>query len=177
MSNEGQTKLLEVRDLRTYFDVEGQTAKAVDGVSFDIYENEVFGLVGESGSGKTTLAKMLLGLLKPSDGDIYFQGQKRDIIYIQHRAFDLRHHHVVQHHLHLPGYVGISADRNVWLGCSAIAVIPNQDKTVVFLGEIEDFCGVALTDPIAQHDGIFAVPCRDDIVFASDQYILAATAI
>jgi peptide/nickel transport system ATP-binding protein len=35
--------------------------------------------VGESGSGKTTLAKMLLGLLKPTEGEIYFQGEKRDI--------------------------------------------------------------------------------------------------
>jgi peptide/nickel transport system ATP-binding protein len=35
--------------------------------------------VGESGSGKTTLAKMLLGLLKPTEGEIYFQGKKRDI--------------------------------------------------------------------------------------------------
>jgi ABC-type oligopeptide transport system ATPase subunit len=44
-------KLLEVKDLCTYFDVEGKTAKAVDGVSFHVYENEVFGIVGESGCG------------------------------------------------------------------------------------------------------------------------------
>ena len=52
---------------------------AVDQVDIDFCEGEVVSIVGESGSGKTTLAKMLLGLLKPTAGDIYFQGKKRDI--------------------------------------------------------------------------------------------------
>jgi peptide/nickel transport system ATP-binding protein len=52
---------------------------AVDQVDFDFYEREIVSIVGESGSGKTTLAKMLLGLLNPTDGEIYFQGNLRDI--------------------------------------------------------------------------------------------------
>jgi len=52
---------------------------AVDHVDLDLYEGEVVSIVGESGSGKTTLAKMLLGLLSTSEGEIYFQGKKRDI--------------------------------------------------------------------------------------------------
>ena len=52
---------------------------AVDHVDFDFREREVVSIVGESGSGKTTLAKMLLGLINPTEGDVYFQGQKRDI--------------------------------------------------------------------------------------------------
>ncbi len=52
---------------------------AVDHVDFDFHEGEVISIVGESGSGKTTLAKMLLGLINPTEGDVYFQGQKRDI--------------------------------------------------------------------------------------------------
>ena len=52
---------------------------AVDHVDMDLYEGEVVSIVGESGSGKTTLAKMLLGLLNPTEGDVYFQGVKRDI--------------------------------------------------------------------------------------------------
>jgi len=52
---------------------------AVDHVDFQFYEGEVVSIVGESGSGKTTLAKMLLGLINPTEGDIYFQGEKRDI--------------------------------------------------------------------------------------------------
>jgi peptide/nickel transport system ATP-binding protein len=52
---------------------------AVDNVDFNFYEGEVISIVGESGSGKTTLAKMLLGLTSVTEGEIYFQGQKRDI--------------------------------------------------------------------------------------------------
>jgi len=52
---------------------------AVDHVDFDFHEGEVVSIVGESGSGKTTLAKMLLGLINPTEGEIYFQGKKRDI--------------------------------------------------------------------------------------------------
>ncbi len=52
---------------------------AVDHVDISFYAGEVVSIVGESGSGKTTLAKMLLGLLTPTEGEIYFQGKERDI--------------------------------------------------------------------------------------------------
>lgn len=52
---------------------------AVDHVDFDFAQGEIISIVGESGSGKTTLAKMLLGLISSTEGEIYFQGQKRDI--------------------------------------------------------------------------------------------------
>ena len=52
---------------------------AVDHVDLTLYEGEVVSIVGESGSGKTTLSKMLLGLISPTEGEIYFQGKKRDI--------------------------------------------------------------------------------------------------
>jgi peptide/nickel transport system ATP-binding protein len=56
-----------------------QKTLAVDHVDFDFYEGEVVSIVGESGSGKTTLARMLLGLTSITEGEIYFQGKKRDI--------------------------------------------------------------------------------------------------
>jgi peptide/nickel transport system ATP-binding protein len=56
-----------------------QKTLAVDHVDIDLYEGEVVSIVGESGSGKTTLAKLLLGLIKLTEGEIYFQGKKRDI--------------------------------------------------------------------------------------------------
>ncbi len=56
-----------------------QKTVAVDHVDFNFCEGELVSIVGESGSGKTTLAKMLLGLLKPTEGEVYFQGKKRDI--------------------------------------------------------------------------------------------------
>lgn len=52
---------------------------AVDHVDFDFREGELVSIVGESGSGKTTLAKMLLGLISVTEGEIQFQGQTRDI--------------------------------------------------------------------------------------------------
>ena len=56
-----------------------QKTLAVDHVNFDFHEGEIVSIVGESGSGKTTLAKMLLGLISVTEGEIYFQGKKRDI--------------------------------------------------------------------------------------------------
>jgi peptide/nickel transport system ATP-binding protein len=56
-----------------------QKTVAVDHVDFSFYEGEVVSIVGESGSGKTTLSKMLLGLISTTEGEIYFQGKKRDI--------------------------------------------------------------------------------------------------
>ena len=52
---------------------------AVDHVSLDIHNKEIVSIVGESGSGKTTLAKLLLGLTEPTEGEIYFLGNERDI--------------------------------------------------------------------------------------------------
>jgi peptide/nickel transport system ATP-binding protein len=56
-----------------------QKTVAVDHVDFNFYEGEIISIVGESGSGKTTLAKMLLGLISTTEGEVYFQGKKRDI--------------------------------------------------------------------------------------------------
>jgi peptide/nickel transport system ATP-binding protein len=62
--------LLEVRGLRTYFDTEAGVAKAVDDVSFDVYEGEVLGVVGESGSGKSVTALSVLRLIPSPPGRI-----------------------------------------------------------------------------------------------------------
>src|SRR5690606_27563306 len=51
-----------------------KTFNAVDDVSFDIHEGEVFGLVGESGSGKSTVARMICSLYKPAAGEVNFAG-------------------------------------------------------------------------------------------------------
>ena len=78
--------LVEIRDLRRVFDVsrpwlnrviERQPRmflKAVDGVSVDIARGETFALVGESGSGKSTVARMVVGLLPPSHGEVSIDG-------------------------------------------------------------------------------------------------------
>jgi peptide/nickel transport system ATP-binding protein len=70
---------LQGTGLTKVFGLGQQKTVAVDHVDFSFYDGEVISIVGESGSGKTTLAKMLLGLINPTEGDIYFQGEKRDI--------------------------------------------------------------------------------------------------
>lgn len=65
-----QEKLLEVKDLKTYFRIEGNLAKAVDGVSFDVYKGEVLGLVGESGSGKSVTSLSIMRLIPNPPGEI-----------------------------------------------------------------------------------------------------------
>jgi oligopeptide transport system ATP-binding protein len=74
--------LLSVSHLRKYFPVkEGffssgkKVVHAVDDVSFDLYEGEVLGLVGESGSGKSTTGRLILRLIEPTGGEVYFNGE------------------------------------------------------------------------------------------------------
>jgi len=71
--------ILSASGLTKVFGFGRQKTLAVDHVDIDLYEGEVVSIVGESGSGKTTLAKLLLGLINPTEGEIYFQGKKRDI--------------------------------------------------------------------------------------------------
>jgi peptide/nickel transport system ATP-binding protein len=72
-------KCLSVTGLTKVFGIGSQKCVAVDHVDFDLCTNDVVSIVGESGSGKTTFAKMLLGLINPTEGEIYFQGKKRNL--------------------------------------------------------------------------------------------------
>ena len=79
--SEQQIPLIQVKDLKKYYPVKTgiiphvtDYVKAVDGVSFSIYEGEILGLVGESGCGKTTIGKLLTGLEKPTEGAILYRG-------------------------------------------------------------------------------------------------------
>jgi oligopeptide/dipeptide ABC transporter ATP-binding protein len=80
-------KLVEVNDIKKYFQVNkkgilgGKThVKAVDGVSFDIYEGEVLSLVGESGCGKSTTGRLLLNLIPATDGNVKFNGENLTLL-------------------------------------------------------------------------------------------------
>ncbi|MEK4495760.1 ABC transporter ATP-binding protein [Ureibacillus sp. FSL W8-0352] len=73
--------LLKVEQLKKHFPKKKKgfskttdVVKAVDGVSFEVYEDETLGIVGESGCGKSTTGRMIMRLLEPTDGKIYFNG-------------------------------------------------------------------------------------------------------
>jgi len=78
MANKNQP-CLSGKGLTKVFGFGHQRTVAVDHVDFDFYEGEIVSIVGESGSGKTTLAKMLLGLISITEGEVYFQGELREI--------------------------------------------------------------------------------------------------
>ena len=65
-----QEKLIEIKNLKTFFHTEGGTAKAVNDVSFDIYKGEVLGIVGESGSGKSVTSLSINRLIPSPPGEI-----------------------------------------------------------------------------------------------------------
>src|SRR3990172_7250946 len=83
-STEGKSRMandtiLQVRDLVKYFDIKrgffwGEAAKvhAVDGVTFDLKHGETLGLVGESGCGKSTTGRLILRLIEPTSGEVWF---------------------------------------------------------------------------------------------------------
>jgi oligopeptide/dipeptide ABC transporter ATP-binding protein len=74
--------ILEIQDLKKYFHGSAgflskkvRWVKAVDGVSFQVYRGDTFGLVGESGCGKSTLGKTILGIYNPIAGAVIFEGK------------------------------------------------------------------------------------------------------
>ena len=89
--------ILEMRDVRMHFPVPSGLfgtlmVKAVDGVSLEIRKGETLALIGESGSGKTTLGRLSLGTIKPTSGQVIFDGRDtaglrgRDLLAFRRRA-------------------------------------------------------------------------------------------
>src|SRR5256712_10093096 len=88
MRTSANGNLLEVKDLRTYFETEDGVVKAVDGVSFEVRQGETLGIVGESGSGKSVANLSLMRLIpdppgKIVSGSIIFDG--RDVLKLSPR--------------------------------------------------------------------------------------------
>ncbi|MCD8077371.1 MAG: ATP-binding cassette domain-containing protein [Lachnospiraceae bacterium] len=80
------TPILEVQDLKKYFDTPRGMLHAVDGISFQLEEGKTLGVVGESGCGKSTLGRTILHLIDSTDGKIFFQG--KDVTHVN--AAELR---------------------------------------------------------------------------------------
>jgi oligopeptide/dipeptide ABC transporter ATP-binding protein len=91
--------LLQVRDLKVHFPIrrgllrrQVGAVRAVDGVSFDVYQGETLGLVGESGCGKSTTGLAILRLLQLTEGHIQFQGH--DLATLDEREMRLMRRHM-----------------------------------------------------------------------------------
>lgn len=95
--------VLKVESLKKYFPIKrgllgalrGEPIKfvrAVDGVSFEVHNQEVFALVGESGCGKTTTGKLVMKLLEPTDGKLYLNGQDVTELKTQEEVKSYRRH-------------------------------------------------------------------------------------
>jgi oligopeptide/dipeptide ABC transporter ATP-binding protein len=89
MPPSGGTLMLEVRDLSKEFPLSGgRRVQAVNGVSFKAKPTETIGIVGESGCGKSTLGRLILRLLEPSGGKVFFRGE--EISSINRRSLGVR---------------------------------------------------------------------------------------
>jgi len=101
--------LLKAKDItKRYITVDRGMIKAVDGVSFEVGEREIFGIIGTSGAGKTTLSRIISGIIEPTGGDmdvrigdqwidmtkpgIEFRGRAKCYIGLLHQEYDLYPH-------------------------------------------------------------------------------------
>ena len=67
--------LIDVKNLKKYFNVAKGTLHAVDDITFSIEDGQTLGVVGESGCGKSTLGRTVIHLLEPTSGQIFFEGE------------------------------------------------------------------------------------------------------
>jgi oligopeptide/dipeptide ABC transporter ATP-binding protein len=97
MTEDSEAPLLEARGVLVEFVTRtGHAARALDGVDLTVRRGEVLAIVGESGSGKTTLARTLMGLEKPTRGDVLFEGRPLDYSFGALRAYRSRVQMVLQ---------------------------------------------------------------------------------
>lgn len=104
--------ILQSRDvIKRYLSVDRGMVKAVDGVSFEVKEKEIFGIIGKSGAGKTTLSRMISGIIEPTSGEmnirigdewvdmtkpgIEHRGRAKGYIGLLHQEYDLYPHRSV----------------------------------------------------------------------------------
>ena len=116
--------LVEVKNIKKNY---GKN-EAVKGISFSIKENEILGLLGPNGSGKTTTIGMLLGLLKPTSGQIFINGQKLD----GNRIEILEQINFISPYIELPKKLTVKQNLTVY---GKLYKINNINERIEFLSE------------------------------------------
>ena len=79
-------KIIEVKNLKKTFGKGKKQIEAVKGISYDIYENEIFGFLGPNGAGKTTTIKIILGLIYPDSGKILINNKELSVSKVNIRS-------------------------------------------------------------------------------------------
>ncbi len=116
--------LVEVRNIKKNY---GKN-EAVKGISFNIKEDEILGLLGPNGSGKTTTIGMLLGLLKPTSGEIFINGQKLE----GNRIEILEQINFISPYIELPKKLTVKQNLTVY---GKLYKINNINERIKFLSE------------------------------------------
>jgi methyl coenzyme M reductase system, component A2 len=105
-------RIIEARDVtKRYISVDRGVVKAVNAVTFDVMEKEIFGIIGKSGAGKTTLSRIISGIIEPTSGEMNIRigndwvdmtkpgidqrGRAKEYIGLLHQEYDLFPHRTV----------------------------------------------------------------------------------
>jgi len=116
--------LVEVKDLKKSYNLK----EAVRGISFKIKDNEILGLLGPNGSGKTTTIGMMLGLLKPSNGEIIIDGKKIE----DNRIEILKKINFISPYIELPKKLTVKQNLIVY---GKLYSVPDIKKRIEYLSE------------------------------------------
>ena len=116
--------LVEVKNLKKSYDLK----EAVRGISFKIKDNEILGLLGPNGSGKTTTIGMMLGLLKPSNGEIIIDGKNIE----DNRIEILKKINFISPYIELPKKLTVKQNLIVY---GKLYSVPDIKKRIEYLSE------------------------------------------
>ena len=122
--------LVEVKNLKKKYG----SKEAVKGISFNIQKNEILGLLGPNGSGKTTTIGMLLGLLKPTNGEILIDGKKIE----ENRIETLKKINFISPYIELPKKLTVKQNLIVYCKLYNVSNIKNRIEYLVEKLRLED---------------------------------------
>ena len=122
--------LVEVKNLKKKFG----SKEAVKGISFNIQKNEILGLLGPNGSGKTTTIGMMLGLLKPTNGEILIDGKKIE----ENRIETLKKINFISPYIELPKKLTVKQNLIVYCKLYNVSNIKNRIEYLVEKLRLED---------------------------------------